>query len=686
MTRHTRKRSRCLALLAPVLLSGAWGCLSEQEAALADVPSELGAQHGTLLKEAAIGDDVVHTPIKAIPVLASFESLMAKYKNYDMNADGRVEINELKHLFPNPEAYAPAENGAIVVFVDPRLVSDDPSNEISRFEMQLWLGMYAVDLRNEGYFPWFVEASVYDGIEHQDGRTLLAMRRFLQDVRKYYPLKGTILIGSFPEAGIVRSTLLKRRANDPMTFSGGTSLTVDDVSYLNLDAEFVTPRGEIVLADLDGNWEQLYREEPFNFQGAQVLPQKVSTVSWLPPMYPVFPTDNQTLTTPHFNSFIRSFEDVFLVRDETASVSMANGNLTLQIVSTEEPSPEATTLDKAQPNRIARPEILVSRIDARHVAVMPTSAPDLDGKLPLGADGKPQALRFSRATNVQWLRDPSFERRLITEYIARSRGFRNGNDRQKPFRVSAIRGAVELESPQSMVNQLKKANSGFGAPVTADQANLIDYVRWLKTPATLRGIAAHSSETISQFPGLTNTTALEQEIGRAWNWKRTQVGNEYRLEPTLPSNTDAGAFLYRTLYENKWLADSGQTFIVHNGCDVNKPANYRDVPYNHEDYGGQSGHGGNVQNAESILFFANALAIMGRNKVFYDSPSGFAEEVARTGRFGAGWSAYFYAEAANDGLDEGDVGYGDQRNQRTLARKRSYYWNLLGDFTLQLKY
>src|SRR5262245_4398839 len=139
------------------------------------------------------------------PPPPTLSAILSQFNNYDMNGDGRAEINSLKPAFANPEAYTPQPNGLVIVFVDPRLVSDDPNNGISAFEMKLWLNFYGTDMFDEGYFPYFVEADVYNGTEHQDGRTLLAMRRFLQRVKKYYPLSGTLLFGSFPEAGIVRS-------------------------------------------------------------------------------------------------------------------------------------------------------------------------------------------------------------------------------------------------------------------------------------------------------------------------------------------------------------------------------------------------------------------------------------------------------------------------------------------------
>jgi hypothetical protein len=92
------------------------------------------------------------------------------------------------------------------------------------------------------------------------------------------------------------------------------------------------------------------------------------------------------------------------------------------------------------------------------------------------------------------------------------------------------------------------------------------------------------------------------------------------------------------------------------------------------------------------MFYANGLGLMARNKVFNDTPLGFYDAVKNSGgRFGFGWKAYFLTEADNTGLDERAldptvVALGSDRRWRTLQRKRSYCWNVIGDFTLKIRY
>ena len=59
--------------------------------------------------------------------------MMNGYTGFDIDGDGRAEINSLKALFPNPEPYYATPNGVVIVLVDPHLVTDDPNIRMSRF-------------------------------------------------------------------------------------------------------------------------------------------------------------------------------------------------------------------------------------------------------------------------------------------------------------------------------------------------------------------------------------------------------------------------------------------------------------------------------------------------------------------------------------------------------------------------
>lgn len=625
------------------------------------------------------------------PPRPSLATLMARYTAYDMNRDGRIEINWLRSLFPNPEPYRAMPNGMVIVLVDSNVVSDDPTIQTSRAEMSLWLGLLGSDIFADGLYPYFVEASVYAGTAHQDGRTLLATRRFLKEVRTHYPLAAVLLVGSFPDAAIVRSVLVKNNADDPIPLRSGAAPIDHKGHHLSLWSELITPRAEIVLGDLDGNWEQVYREAMFTVKNYNLLPLEETAT---------YPANGQILETPHYREDVAQFQDVFHIQDHQATTWTDSGWLRLSIQSLDEPSPEVSPSDRLMPNRIARPELVVSRIDPKRVAVMPSAPPDIEGKRPLDSSGRPQVLRYNSAVSLLWMRDRNLERRLIADYIARSHRFRLGYDNGQPFRTSSIRSQdLRLLSPVSFNNLLRRANTNFGTSYAIDDATLLDYIVWLKAPAVLRGIVAHSDPVNSQFGSTLSAFGLELATGgligggtkRVWRWVARQEGAQRVLEPSFEGLTvDANFHVHRTMWENKVLSTAGQAFYVHEGCEVMRPKHAENVPYNHTLYGQESVLGG-MANGESLMFFANGLGLMARNKVFNDTPSGFYDAVRSTGRFGYGWQAYFVAEAAAAALNERTsdptvVSPGSDRRWRSLQRKRSYFWNTIGDPTLKIRY
>src|SRR5262249_37023483 len=172
------------------------------------------------------------------PPPPSLATLMSRYTPYDINGDGLREINSLTALFPNPEPYYSTPNGMVIVLVNHNLVTDDPNIRMSRLEMSLWLGILGMDISKDGFFPYFIEASIYDGTVHQDGRTLLALRRFIKDVRAYYPVAGVLLVGQFPDASIVRSVFVKGNAdaNNPIAMNSGSQHVNYTGDYLSVGA------------------------------------------------------------------------------------------------------------------------------------------------------------------------------------------------------------------------------------------------------------------------------------------------------------------------------------------------------------------------------------------------------------------------------------------------------------------
>ena len=87
---------------------------------------------------------------------------------------------------------------------------------------------------------------------------------------------------------------------------------------------------------------------------------------------------------------------------------------------------------------------------------------------------------------------------------------------------------------------------------------------------------------------------------------------------------------------------------------------------------------GRWQNAESILFYAGCLALLGRSKIFNDDGHQFVDGLTTSGaKLGRGWANIFAA----DGLAPPE---GEDVGEQTARCKKSYPWNLLGDCTLPL--
>ena len=118
---------------------------------------------------------------------------------------------------------------------------------------------------------------------------------------------------------------------------------------------------------------------------------------------------------------------------------------------------------------------------------------------------------------------------------------------------------------------------------------------------------------------------------------------------------------------NRKAPSGGPFLLLHTGCETLSPPR-SDLPYDDPEYG-KLGH------AESILFFSECVAILGRAKVFYDEPREFAEVLGKGGTIGDAWRRYFELESQATNWDEvgGDIG-----------RKRAYFWSIVGDCTLRL--
>ena len=608
----------------------------------------------------------------------SVAQIAASYQNFDLDGDGIREINELSLMdFEPATPLGSGSQGLAIVLVDPRLLASS-SAELNA-TVRNHLINHRDDLVREGYATRFLRADVYRGVQHQDGRTLLAIRRFLNSVRASHPsLKGVTLVGSFPEATLFRRVLFR--------------LVENGKQFLVLHPERVNPRADIVLSDLDGNWESLYQLVGNNESLKVEVPNAVTfpLIPWL--------LNSQTLTGTVRTFENVTWEDIFYLREDQVerltAVSGVGGPVTVRINSTAQRHPELTTADRSLPNPIARPEIMVSRIDAKGVAINPTfrdrfgnTLLDRFGRGPLDANGRPQALEFERTTpydlsppTMRWQHDPLLEQRVIADYFDRNHSHRLGVAHAGQYRTSGVTEANSgLQMPWAMNQELRKADPNGLLPSTEyDQANMFMYIMSLREPSVLRGIASHSNALGSQFADVNNPYLIGLALGGTpFAWDRTSLDGRWQFTPGAASVGGwADWKIGRSLWTNKTLLFTGQSFYIHEGCSITVPdGNFPNMSYDDADYGYKN-------NADSILLYQNGLALLGRGKVFWDAPSGYTSAIAAAGgRFGYGWRGMFVADGNNAALKPGT-----NADVRVLNNKKAYFWDLRGDWTVKLKY
>ena len=74
-----------------------------------------------------------------------------------------------------------------------------------------------------------------------------------------------------------------------------------------MDPELVAPRSDIVLADLDGNWEKLYVQGPIEIDSIALLPEVEADEHW--------PERDRPLVSTAFSIRPKQFEDFFHIDD-----------------------------------------------------------------------------------------------------------------------------------------------------------------------------------------------------------------------------------------------------------------------------------------------------------------------------------------------------------------------------------
>lgn len=580
---------------------------------------------------------------------------------------GTNPIQSIKPLpFAGMNAPLSATEPIVLVLVESRLLDPLPSPSTSSLLDRL--RTFHDDLRADKLDARSVSVAMRRGAGHRDGDGVLALRELFQDLHTSHPnFAGVVLVGSFPEAMLVRRWIWKK-TDQSLALAGQAHQHVD---LLYLMPEVIADRSDLVLADLDGRWDQIYQPGPVSLEGIRAIPD---------PTMGTWPTDGGLFSSSVFERTAHQFQDFFWIRDDDVTDLTPPGSTTMLLrLRTTNRNPECAPADLGQANVIARPEIAVSRINPRNVGVLPDpSFTDITGKGFLDATGTPQQVEAGAMVADMWVQDRGFERRLLIDYLDRNHRFRRGDYFFAPFRAAAV-GSSAFDSgwasATGLASALDKASTMFTPPEVLERASVLEFVRWMKKPATFRGYAVHANRTLTAFDPVDYQVAdLEAELGGPpWRWVATATGQTVTYTPSLAhQGSNADLHLYRSLWENRALASSGPCFLLHNGCYVNSPSGARTTPYDSDTYAP-------LQEAESQLFYLNGLAVVARAKEFNDWVSrDFPQAFGAAGaRFGDGLTAYFTADSADANLGS---------FAKSVGAKRTYWWGLLGDWTLRLRY
>ena len=593
-------------------------------------------------------------PDMLLPILSS-------YSNFTMTSDRTPEINSLRYIpFESGFPEISSSSRLVIVLIEPRLI-EAGGNLTLQNQFINALIRYKADLRAEGLFSRFILADVYKGPIHKDGQTLLAIRHFFKAIKSaFINFEGAILIGNFPEATLVRK----------VCWSPGGQLAIA--------SELISERAEIVLADLNGNWETLYRRDEFSEELISARPDAATNGrGWM---------TGESVLSCEFTSTdfeIRNtgpnagpFKDAFFLNDAIYTIlehrQSPSRFLRVRITSGERNN-EVAIDDRSSTNVVAKPDISISRINPYHIAMNPD--PTLigtDGNRFLDASGNPNTVRTpTRLIEDSHLsmftqKDFNLERKILISYFQRNHKFRIGSYSKLPFRNAAISGSTDF-GPDYYAGLLNQAATDFLPAITVPNANLNQYVQFFKTPAVLKYIIAHSSDIISDFWPLTNTTDFTNECGGLpFRW--LYIDGSHR--PTFEGQGGfADIYTHRALWHYNTLKDCGASIIIHGGCNVNSVSETQQLTYTDLRYAMWS-------NSEGILFFTNCVAIFSRAKGFNDAPNGFADgyRLADRSNLGSCWKSYFNAISSDAGL-----------STYNIQRKRAYFWSLNGDWTLRLK-
>jgi len=584
----------------------------------------------------------------------SLEALLAKHVPLDVDADGFAELASARVMVSRTNAAATRR--PVLVVVEPRLLSISARREND--PLRAALERLTADIAADCGEAQCIELECPPAPRHQDGLYVLALRRLLRAyASQEQHFAGVVFVGHFPEAMLVRSC--NWRIHGPITLrlaSGESKKFEQPVHYLRTMAELVAHRCETVLADLDGDWESRY------VQAQTSLPWSIGVFPEGVPAQGGWTEDFETGAVEYQDFF--HVDDGAIVRKHEEPLAADGGarpRLFLDPLD-ESADGECSATDRARKNAMAVPDIQVSRIDSRGVAF--SLRPQLRDE-----QGRPKAGTIDDKAPRNWHTDPwvadaEVELDLLLEYLDRNHAYRSAA-LDASFRPASISHGLP-----SGFDELRAASATWkdadAAGLDQREVDLCAVATWLQTPAILRTIRAHSDPWGSVFAA-TDVAKLTQIAGTPWSFAVREAEFVPSLEPACAGGK-LDYFLLQTLHANG-RTGRGASFYLHTGCEAISPAGSPGLPFSDPGYGMRNG-------AESLLFLADGLALVGRAKVFYDEPRGFCEALGKGESFGEAWRRYFELESAAASWSEvgGDIG-----------RKRAYFWSVLGDWTLRLR-
>jgi hypothetical protein len=292
--------------------------------------------------------------VEVVVVVDRLQQLMTGLAGINLAGDGLPEIVSLAYAGRSAGLGEPdPQRRLVLVLVESRLLTP----LIGRTSLVDRLDRLVTDVRREGNDCRLVAAQLYQGGAQKDGWVLLALRRFLQQARDSLGLTAVVLVGRFPEAQILR-----RFPWAPAFERAISGVATAGRRYLAVDPELVAASADIVLADLTGRWERLYRPA-VTTQALYLLPNGAdsSTADWLRTGREI--TGNVVQFDPEITT-----RDVFYL-DEARLQQNLIGPVARVTIDQFRTDPEIAPANAGSANPIALPEIAVSRINAFHVAV-----------------------------------------------------------------------------------------------------------------------------------------------------------------------------------------------------------------------------------------------------------------------------------------------------------------------------